>query len=331
LRSDRAEGWGWRRRLKNNLLYGAAALAVGTSRLLPYSWLAALGRLAGAFAHRWFGRARRIAEGNVELVYPELPGARRQDLVRANFRTLGENLADTLALLDRRETPARSLGVPPSSLRVLEEALRGGRGVIYITAHLGPWERMAALLASLGFPITTLARESYDPRFHALLYDRIRTSRNVEAIYRGSARTPYAIVRSLARGRVVGFPVDLPGRIPTERVELLGQPSRLPIGPARIALRTRSPIVVGTPAPSATSARGSLEVRITRLTADDLEPTAAGELALLQRIAQALTERISALPTHWPWMHPSFAPDREPPIAHATEEPIHSRRGETLA
>jgi hypothetical protein len=31
-----------------------------------------------------------------------------------------------------------------------------------------------------------------------------------------------------------------------------------------------------------------------------------GEAALCQRIADALSERIRALPAQWPWMHPSF-------------------------
>jgi lauroyl/myristoyl acyltransferase len=176
---------------------------------------------------------------------------------------------------------------------------------------------MAALLAGLGYPITTIARESYDARFHALIYERLRTARNVEMIYRGDPRAPLAIVRSLRRGRVLGFLVDLhdggaarlesrAGSKRLQQVAWLGQASRIAIGPARLALRTGAPIVVGTPSPIAAGER--LEIRIARLVTSDLPPGPAGETALCQRIADALSERIRALPTHWPWMHPSFGP-----------------------
>ena len=77
----------------------------------------------------------------------------------------------------------------------------------------------------------------------------------------------------------------------------------MPRGPARLALRMAAPVVVGTPAPSAD---GGLEVHIVRIPTDDLAPGEDGERVLVQRVADALGERIRALPTGWPWMHPSF-------------------------
>jgi Kdo2-lipid IVA lauroyltransferase/acyltransferase len=307
--------------VKNEFFYATASLAIRWALRLPRGWLIHLGRQLGTLAHLVLWRERRLARSNLALVNPHLDPRQVRALERETFHTLGENLGDAVALLDPRELPSRTLGIDALSRRVLEDALGENRGVVYVTAHLGPWERMAALLAHLGFPISTVARESYDPRFHALIYDRLRRDRNVHAIYRGQPGAPYAIVRALSRGRVVGFPMDLPGRVPVLPVTLLGQPSFLPVGPARIALRTRSPVVVGTPAPSTEGA--GLEVRIRRLPADDLDPTPAGEAALTQRIGDALGERIRALPTHWPWMHPSFAGTPATPIAEAPEEPIH--------
>lgn len=294
------QAWTTRQRIKNDLLWTTAMSALTFVRLLPRSWLLPLGRGLGLLAHRLLPSARRRARDNVALCFPEWSARERADFVRKNFLTLGENLADTIALLDGHEAADRTLDLPESSARVLREALAKGKGVVYVTAHLGPWERMAALLSACGFPISTVARESYDPRFHRL-YDRLRHARGVEALYRGQKTAPFAIVRALRQNRVVGFPVDLPGRIPTVPVRLLGQASALPIGPARIALRTRAPVVVGTPAPSED---GRLQVCITSLPTNDLSPS--DEAVLAQRMADALTERIQALPQHWVWMHPSF-------------------------
>lgn len=294
--------WSPLQRAKNDLIWLSATSLLALVRTLPRRWLPSIGSHVGALAHALLVRERRRASENLSRCFPHLDTHERTEMVRRNFMKLGENLGDTLALLDRREAPERSLTLPTSSADVLIEALAQGRGVIYVTAHLGPWERMAAVLAARGFPISTIARESYDPRFDRL-YERLRRPRGVNALYRGRQGASVAIVKALRRNHVVGFPIDLPGRVPTLPVQLLGQPSKLPLGPARIALRTRAPIVIGTPAPSAD---GGLEISIARLVSDDFDGGTALESALTQRLADALGQRIAALPLHWPWMHPSF-------------------------
>lgn len=294
--------WSAPQKRKNDLIFGAARTGIRLGLALPRTWLGPTGSLLGLAAYALLGSARRATIKNLARVNPELDPAACRALARATFCSLGRNLTDTLALLDAAEDPARSLSVSASSERVLSEALGERRGVIYATCHLGPWERMAALLAERGFPITTLARESYDPRFDALIYERLRARRDVRVIYRGQPNAPVAIVRALRRGRVLGMLLDMPGRIATQQVTWLGLPSRMPVGAARLALRLRCPVVVGTPAPSSTG----LEIRITKLPTDDLTSGERGESELSQRIADALSERIRLLPTHWPWMHPTF-------------------------
>jgi KDO2-lipid IV(A) lauroyltransferase len=294
--------WSPRQQKKNDALFVAAAAGIRLGLAVPRSWLAPTGTLIGLAAYALLGRARRAAMANLALVHPEFRAVEQRAMARATFRSLGQNLTDTLALLDPRESPARTLCVNASSERVLCNALARGRGVIYATCHLGPWERMAALLAQRGYPITTVARESYDPRFHALVYERLRAHRDVQMIYRGAPNAPVAIVRALRRGRVLGLLLDLPGRIATQRVRWLGLPSHMPVGAAKLALRLRCPVVVGTPAPDS----AGLEIRIAPLETEDLAPGECGEAELCQRMADALSERIRLLPTHWPWMHPTF-------------------------
>jgi KDO2-lipid IV(A) lauroyltransferase len=270
---------------------------------LPRGVLSHAGALLGLVAYALFHEARETTLANLSLVHPELDAAARRKIARDVYRALGKNLTDALTLLDPREDPMRTLSVSAESERVLSAALALRRGVVYATCHLGPWERMASLLAQRGFPISTIARESYDPRFHALVYDRLRAHRNVRVIYRDSAGAPAAIVRTLREGRVLGLLADLPGRIPTTPVTWLGKPARIASGVARIALRVGSPVVVGTPAPSE---RG-LTIRIEAIPTSDLSSGDRGEAELSQRIADALSTRVRLLPTQWPWMFPAFA------------------------
>jgi KDO2-lipid IV(A) lauroyltransferase len=177
----------------------------------------------------------------------------------------------------------------------MDDARALGRGVVFASAHLGPWERVAATLATHGVPLTTLAREAYDPRLTEL-YDRLRTSRGVRAIYRGRPGAAARILRVLKRGGVLGVPMDLRSRVPSIDVPFLGTPAPTPVGPARIALRTGAPVVVGT------YAAGDA-ITMTRIQTGDLSADGAGERELTTRINDALSARILALPEAWVWPH----------------------------
>jgi KDO2-lipid IV(A) lauroyltransferase len=176
------------------------------------------------------------------------------------------------------------------------EALAQKKGVVFVTAHLGPMERMAGLVASRGYPVATLARESYDPRFTAL-YEHLRSSRGVCTIYRGRASSAYSILKRLRQGYLVGFPMDFAGRgMQCGTFEFLGGMAALPLGPATIALRTGAPVMVGTPA---LGKDGDLHVSVKRMA---IEP-GLDEFELTRRLGAELEGRIRALPAHWPWMH----------------------------
>ena len=235
-------GWTPRQRLKNDLLYLLIRVALAVVERLPRRAVAAicgaLGLLAWGVLPRERGLCRaRLAAGTGGPV----SGAR----VRAAFLEAGATLADTLALLDPNEDPRRTLAIDPAGRAAFREALAEGRGVVFVSAHLGPWERLAAVLAAEGFPVATVARESYDPRLTGI-YDRLRAPRGVRSIYRGSPGAATAIVRELRAGRAVGFLVDLPSRVPCASVRLFGVEADLPLGAARIALARRAAVVVGT-------------------------------------------------------------------------------------
>ncbi len=307
---DLRTGGEWTRlqRTKNDLIYGLAMLALAASRALPLQALRALGRALGALAHALAGKARRTALANVRRVFPEADETAQRALVRRSFVTMGELLVDAVALLHTRGGPL--LELDPDGRAVIDEARREGRGVVFASAHLGPWERVAASLVAAGVPLTTIARESYDPRF-TRLYERLRGDRGVGVVWRAGARSMTAttgIVRTLRAGGVLGIPMDLRSRVPSCVAAFLGHPAPTPIGPARIALRTGAAVVVGTVAP----AGDSLVITATRIPTGDLDFRADGaELELTTRINGELSRRILAIPHAWVWMHERWTPFAE--------------------
>jgi KDO2-lipid IV(A) lauroyltransferase len=292
-----SDSWTRPQRLKNNLIYAIIAILVGLLTRLPRRLTELFCRALGALAYVLLGSSRRRANARLQagLGVDRVPQRR----VREAFAAMGRTLADTLLLLRRSEKASSSLSLDAASRAVFREALAEGRGVVFIAAHLGPWERMAALLAEEGFPVAAVARASYDPRL-TRLYEAIRRPRGVRSIYRQSPGAPMAIARELARGRAVGFLIDLPARVPCARARLFGEEADVPLGPVRIALARRAAVVVGACAPpSAVGPRSPPTVRITRVETSDLRPGPEGEAELLARLARALEERILAWPEAW--------------------------------
>jgi KDO2-lipid IV(A) lauroyltransferase len=306
-RDLRAGGrWTRAQRVKNDALWAAAALTLALVRTLPAAVLQRLGRALGLAAHLLAWGPRRVARDNVARVLPHLAPAENRALVRRCFATVGEHLGETVAQLGPGALPPIPLA--PGALEVLAQARREGRGVVFVSAHLGPWERVAASLVAAGVPLVTVARESYDPRF-TRLYERLRSSRGVKVVWRSHPAVALRMVRVLRSGGVLGIPMDLRSRVASADIPFLGHPALTAIGPARLALRTGAAVVVGTVAPSRAT-EGHVDrhvVTMTRIALD--EPTDAHTLTA--RLNEELSRRILQWPEGWLWMHDRWTERKE--------------------
>jgi KDO2-lipid IV(A) lauroyltransferase len=315
LRDLRERGaWTRSQTLKNGVILALVRASLAVLVPLPPLLLRALGGALGVLAFAFARRERSAARMNLAVVFPELgPGERRAIAVRS-YVALGGHLGDALASLDSRR-PLAPLAVDDATLDLLARARVGPngepRGVVFASAHLGPWERVAATLVARGVPMTVLARETYDPRLGSV-YARLRAARGVRAIYRGLPGAPTRIVRTLRDGGVLAIPMDLRSRVPSTEATFLGQPASVPIGPARIALRMGAAVIVGTVAPDQ-SVVGGMRITCTEVPTTDLAPGRAGEQALTARLAAELSSRIRALPGEWVWMHDRFPANRAVP------------------
>jgi Kdo2-lipid IVA lauroyltransferase/acyltransferase len=294
--------------LKNDAIWRLASLALAGTRRLPNGWRGALGSIVGALLHATARGERRQALANVARALPHLDLPARRALVRRCFRTLGELLGETVGFLGG--SGAIELVPLTSEASATIELARGeGRGVVFASAHLGPWERVAASIAATGVPFTVLTRDSYDPRF-SRAQNTMRRGAGIKVIRRsseGPISATLGVLRALRRGDVVGIAMDLRTRVASCNVPFLGTPAPTALGPARIALRTGAPVVVGSAAPGTPPVSGAahdqLEVTATRIATHDLVDSPAGARELTMRINAELSRRILAIPHAWVWMH----------------------------
>lgn len=294
------ERWTVPQALKNHAIYVTVRCLLLLADRLPQALLLAIGRGLGRCAHAVFRRGRVITRQNLLTACPD---ADVNALSRLTFRNAGENLTRTLLLRRPRFRARDHVRISPEALNVLATALSGGRGVVFVSAHLGPFEWLAAALAEHGYRPVIVVRESYDRRLTALV-DQHRKARGLEVIHRGAAGAELSMLRALRSGRPVGFLPDLAGRVRTSPARWLGGVHPLAAGPAQLATRLHIPLVVGTL--QAEPGKIGFRLQLERLPADPPDD-------MTQSVASALDRAILSCREHWLWMARPLA-DTPPPL-----------------
>jgi KDO2-lipid IV(A) lauroyltransferase len=284
--------WSASQRAKNALIALSVAAALRVVDRVPRRWLLAMGRAAGRTIRRLAGRSREQARNALANA---LSGD-SSSIARSCFDHAGENLATSLLL---RRTQVRALDlveVPQSTAETFRAALAHGRGVVFVSAHVGPFEAFAAAVAELGLRPAVVVRESYDPRLDVLI-DSHRRTRGIDVIHRGRPGAAIRILRALRAGQPVGFLPDFGGRVPSLEVPFLGEKRPFPVGPQQLAQHARAPLLVGAlerQAPFAQEPRFRLV-----LAAID---TSGSLVTLTARVATELESVIVRAARDFPWM-----------------------------
>lgn len=123
----------------------------------------------------------------------------------------------------------------------VHEALRGGRGLLLLSAHYSNWELCASMMAYLGYPVTVVANQHPDPRARALFQEPREHNGVCTVDVYHSVRPTYKLLK---QNSVVALMADrdLHGEgIPTR---FFGREVLFPKGPARFSIGTRAPVVL---------------------------------------------------------------------------------------
>jgi KDO2-lipid IV(A) lauroyltransferase len=198
---------------------------------------------AVAFAlYAMLPKLRRTAEFNLRLAFPEWDAARRNAVIRGMVRNLGWMAAEFARFpKDMRENIEEVV-----VLEGHENFLNGqrrGKGVLYLTGHIGAWELSSFAHALYGFPLHYMARPLDNARVDALV-NRYRCLSGNEPVFKNeSAR---ALLKILKEAGTVGILADQ-NTMPEEGVfvDFFGKSACTTTGIARVALHTGAAVVPG--------------------------------------------------------------------------------------
>jgi KDO2-lipid IV(A) lauroyltransferase len=276
------------KRIKNTLIYHCVAALVWMLGCLPWRLALGVGRALGRLAFRVARRERRRALDNLRQAEP-VSNASHRMMVREMFVHLGQNAMECVVMKRLRPllgTPESPVCFSTGSREALVRALGKGRGVIFITAHLGNWELMAAEIARVA-PVAVLRKPSYDPRFTRMI-DDFRRQNGVSGIEVGHLK---AVLAALARGEILGILLDQP--VPTGcQLSFLGRAAWTSTLPVRLQQKTGAEVVTGF-IRRVSPTRHVVDIQLISL-------RNTGE-AGIQRLSESIEKAICQTPNQWLW------------------------------
>jgi len=295
-----------------SLEYHAAWLMLKLLGVLPRNVARGLAVFVARILYALLPKLRKIAEFNVRLAFPDWSDAQRSLVKRGMLRNLGwmaaefarfpsytdENIDETL-ILDGQDN--------------FLAAQRRGKGVLYLTGHIGAWELSSFAHALYGFPLHYMARPLDNLQLNALV-NQYRCLSGNRPIYKNeSARMLLKILRSAG---TVGILADQ-NTMPDEGmfVDFFGTPACTTTGIARVALHTDAAVVPG----YAYWDESIGKYRLRFEPAVELSRTGDTERDVFvntQKLAKVIEGIIRKYPEQWVWVHARWKtrPKGERPI-----------------
>jgi Kdo2-lipid IVA lauroyltransferase/acyltransferase len=294
------------------LQYAAAWVFVKTLGVLPRTLARSLAAALAQVLLFLRPKLRKTAEFNLKLAFPEWTEARRKTLMKKMTRNLGWMAAEFAQFPKYTKENIESAVILDGHENFLAGQSRG-KGVLYLTGHIGAWELSSFAHALYGFPLHYMARPLDNVLLDALVNQYRGLSGNKPIFKNESARQ---VLRVLKEAGTVGILADQ-NTMPEEGVwvDFFGTPACTTTGIARVALHTDGAVVPG-------YAYWDENLRKYRLRFEppvQLVRTGDTERDILentQRFAKVIEQIIREHPEQWVWIHARWKnrPKGEPPI-----------------
>ena len=285
--------------MKEWLAYAAVWILVKSAGALPRS----AGRVLAVATTRVLlavsPKLRKTAQFNLKLAFPEWSDAQCEAALQGMVRSLGW-MAVEFARMPRYNRENIEEIIVLDGNENFSEGQQRGKGVLFLTAHLGAWELSSFAHALYGYPLHYMARPLDNPRLDEMVNGYRGLSGNQPIFKNESARVMLKVLKDAG---TVGILADQ-NTMPEEGVfvDFFGVPACTTTGIARVALHTGAAVVPG----YAVWDEGLQKYRLRFEPPLELIRTGDTERDILentQRFAKVTEEIIRKYPNQWVWVH----------------------------
>ncbi len=286
------------RRVRYTVVYWLVRLLIFTSNAIPRrTWLAFCGSL-GSIAYYFAGKTRRLTRKHLSLAFPALRPQEVTQLAKRTFTMLGKNGGEILRSTSVSSLKELEAFLVTEGLENFQTAHAKGRGVIFLTCHLGAFDLQVTNMAMRGLNPNIIGTPLKDRRLNDLLW-QYRNAHGAVAIQRG--KETFRMIKILRSGGSVALLIDQDTKVQTVFVDFFGRPAATPIGATVLAMKTGCAVVptyvyLGEDGLQHMHILPEIPMRVSGDEDDDIHFNT-------QVLTNFIEETIRKHPEQWVWMH----------------------------
>jgi KDO2-lipid IV(A) lauroyltransferase len=270
-----------------------------------------IGEWIGALGYRPLGVRRAVVERQVRAAFPGLGELEVRRIARASYESLGRTTIETALLPAYSREQVLGMFERVDGWDVVERGMAHGKGILFVSGHLGNWELGGSLVAARGVPLEAVTRRMQNPLFDRYITE---TRRRIGMSVIHDADAVKRVPRAMRENHAVAFLVDQGAvGLASTWVPFFGRYAKTPRGPAVFALRLDSPVVFGAALrqPSGRYVMHFEEVRVER-TGDreaDVDAIVAAYTNTLERWIRRMPEQYFWHHRRWKHQRPDTPPE----------------------
>jgi Kdo2-lipid IVA lauroyltransferase/acyltransferase len=290
----------FKKRIKYAFLYWFIKFLIFTSNLMPRRmWLSVCGAL-GRLAYSFSAKSRNLTIYHLGLAFgnDKTPG----EIVKLSKRVfvmIGKNAGDVIRSLRVRTINDLTKFLITHGIENYEKAYDKGKGVIFLTSHVGAFDLQITNMALRGLNPHIVGTALKDPRLNELLV-QYRNAYGAIAIERG--KESVKLFKALKSGGSIAILIDQDIRfLKGCFVDFFGMKAYTPIGATILALRTGAAVVptyifLGNDGKQHMHILPEIPLAITGDEEQDL-------ITNTQNFTRVTEEVVRQHPEQWVWMH----------------------------
>lgn len=288
--------------MRQYIAYLGLRIGVGLVGMLPANVVRKLGVWFGAIWGRFDKGRIEMAERHMSRV---LGIADASAAAREVMRSYGRYYAEALWVRQRR-VPQMLSSTEVSGLEHLIEARERGTGMIFALPHMGNWEAAAPIAVDIDVPVVAVA-EVLPNRYITDWFTAMRNDLGIEIVLAtGRLEVMRRLESAISENKAVALLADRDLKRKGVEVELFGERTTMPPGPATLAVRTGAPLL---PVGCYFTETGYRVVVHPPIDIPDRESKGEVVATVTQELARHLEEIIREAPSQWHLVVPNWPSD----------------------